>query len=1058
MNPVSCARANPSPRWWRLPVVLIAVILLASAASAQTNIYHIRGNTSAGSNNLWSIDPTTGVETLVYSNYPGGNAATLAQRPSDGMIFYAINAAGGSNGAVYSFNPATPGVAPVLLGTLGAAVGSGYRMAFLGNTLYFMPGGGGADNDRLYTVSQTTGLATAGPNITGTGNGGDMTFLGNTLYIINQNRQLYSASTAGGAATLVGTVTFPGGITPGTLGIAVDFAGRLLIQTQNPSNLYRVTLPSLAASLFGAVGGGTTSTGDLASAAVPPPNLSITKTDGVSTVYRGGSVTYTIVVTNNGTYSVTGTVTDTVPASVTGVTWTCVASAGSFCAAASGSGNTISTSATLEAGDTATYTVSGTISATAAGTLLNTANVAVPSWFTDSNTANNTASDSDAINLNANLGITKTDGLASVNPGAAVTYTIVVSNAGPDASNGSVVTDTVPASLTGVTWTCGSPTGGATCGAANGSGNSISTTANLPAASSVTYTVSGTLASSATGTLSNTASVLTPSSGVTDPTDLGRTGAGNNSATDTTTINLVSDVRLTKTHTGNFTVGVNGTYTLTASNAGTASTSGTITITDNLPTGLTVASLPTGTGWNCSTTVVGSSTATCTSVTVITAGATSPNPITLTVAVSAAAFAASPVTNVANISGGGEPASNNGNNSVSDVTIINGAPDLVIAKTHTGNFTRGTTGIYTITVSNSGTANTSGTITVTDTLPAGLTVASTPAGTGWNCSATVVGSGTATCTSVTVIAAGAASPNPISLTVSVAQNAASSLTNNVSVSGGNQNNTANDTASDVTTIVSRSDLSLTKVATSSGNGVGTNATFTITLTNSGPSDATNVAVRDQLPAGLTYISSTPSVGTYNSGTGIWTLPSVTNGLSPTLQIVARIDVLGSLLNTAQVTASDQPDPDSTPNNSNAAEDDQASANLSTSAPDVRLVKSVSPNGTAPPGTDLVYTIDFDNRGGSYASNFVITDPVPQYTDFKVGSITTNPGSTGLSVTIWYSYDGGTNFVSTLPGGGGGGAPAGYNRLVTHVRWQFTGNLSQIPPNNAGSVSFTVRIQ
>ncbi|MDT7806502.1 MAG: hypothetical protein QOJ70_315, partial [Acidobacteriota bacterium] len=97
----------------------LSLLVLAPSASAQTSIYQIRGNATAGSNNIWNINPATGVETLVYSGYPGGNAATLAQRPSDGMIFYVINAAAGSNGAVYRFNPATPSVAPVLLGNIG---------------------------------------------------------------------------------------------------------------------------------------------------------------------------------------------------------------------------------------------------------------------------------------------------------------------------------------------------------------------------------------------------------------------------------------------------------------------------------------------------------------------------------------------------------------------------------------------------------------------------------------------------------------------------------------------------------------------------------------------------------------------------------------------------------------------------------------------------------------------------------------------------------------------------------------------------------------------------
>src|SRR5580765_6276498 len=96
LNPARGVRANALSRW-RLLVIVFAVLLLGTAASAQTNVYTIRGN-AGGNNNIWSVNTTTGAETLVYANYPGGNAATLAQRPSDGMIFYAVN---GTNGAVY---------------------------------------------------------------------------------------------------------------------------------------------------------------------------------------------------------------------------------------------------------------------------------------------------------------------------------------------------------------------------------------------------------------------------------------------------------------------------------------------------------------------------------------------------------------------------------------------------------------------------------------------------------------------------------------------------------------------------------------------------------------------------------------------------------------------------------------------------------------------------------------------------------------------------------------------------------------------------------------------
>src|SRR5262249_54072726 len=127
----------------------------------------------------------------------------------------------------------------------------------------------------------------------------------------------------------------------------------------------------------------------------------------------------------------------------------------------------------------------------------------------------------------ADLSITKTDGSATAVPGNPVTYTIVASNAGPSTVTGATVTDALPATLTGATWTCVGA-GGGTCTAA-GSGN-IADTVNLPAGASVTYTLTATLSASATGTLSNTATIAPPA-GVTDP------NPGNNSATDTDTIN-----------------------------------------------------------------------------------------------------------------------------------------------------------------------------------------------------------------------------------------------------------------------------------------------------------------------------------------------------------------------------------------------------------------------------------------------------------------------------------------------------------------------------------------
>ncbi len=126
-------------------------------------------------------------------------------------------------------------------------------------------------------------------------------------------------------------------------------------------------------------------------------------------------------------------------------------------------------------------------------------------------------------------------------------------------------------------------------------------------------------------------------------------------------------------------------------------------------------------------------------------------------------------------------------------------------------------------------------------------------------------------------------------------------------------------------------------------------------------------------------------------------------------------------------------------------------------PNVALVKSVTPSGNQVPGADLSYTVNFTSNGGAAVSNLVIKDAIPNYTDFKLSSAAYSLGTTGLTAVISYSKDGGTTWTYT-PVSGGGGAPASYDRNVTHVRWSFAGSLSQTSPNNSGNVSFTTRIR
>jgi len=171
--------------------------------------------------------------------------------------------------------------------------------------------------------------------------------------------------------------------------------------------------------------------------------------------------------------------------------------------------------------------------------------------------------------------------------------------------------------------------------------------------------------------------------------------------------------------------------------------------------------------------------------------------------VTVAANATGPLTNTVTVSGGGD--GNPANNSANDPTTIVTRPDLSLLKSHVGGFFAGQVGAtYTLTVVNVGTAPTDGTtVTVTDTLPPGLT-ATALTGTGWTCVLA-----TRTCTRADVLAGGASYP-AITLTVNVADSATGSVTNTATVSGGGDVTPGNNGASDPASIGPAPDLTIAK--------------------------------------------------------------------------------------------------------------------------------------------------------------------------------------------------------------------------------------------------------
>lgn len=130
--------------------------------------------------------------------------------------------------------------------------------------------------------------------------------------------------------------------------------------------------------------------------------------------------------------------------------------------------------------------------------------------------------DCQAAAAQADVSAALTASVPAYTPGAPLTYTITIANAGPSAAS-TVVVDTFPAAYTAPTWTCAT-TGGGTC-TAGGSGN-IADVVNLPASAQVVYTVNGTVAPGTTGTLANSV-VAVVNAPVTDPNQT------NNTATST---------------------------------------------------------------------------------------------------------------------------------------------------------------------------------------------------------------------------------------------------------------------------------------------------------------------------------------------------------------------------------------------------------------------------------------------------------------------------------------------------------------------------------------------
>ncbi len=739
------------------------------------------------------------------------------------------------------------------------------------------------------------------------------------------------------------------------------------------------------------------------------PDLTLQKTHSGGNMLEGVNADFTITVQNVGSGPTTGaiTITDTVPAALvvqgapSGPNWNCAASAGQN-VSCTYTGGPLAAASTLV--DFITVTVQPATGSAAGSPYTNTAIVSTPG---DTNAGNNSDDDIVTVDASAAPDLTpqKTHSGGNMLEGVNADFIITIQNVGSGPTTGAItVTDTVPAALvvqgapSGPNWNCAASAGqNVSCTYTGGPLAAASTLVDV-----ITVTVQPAAGSAAGSPYTNTGTVSTP----------GDTNAGNDSDDDLVTVDASAAPDLTpqKTHSGgNFAVGVNGTFTITVQNIGSGPTTGAITITDTVPAELVVQSVS-GPNWDCTASVGQNVSCTYDTATFGQLAAATTLADAISVTVRPSTTSGSPFTNTATVSTPGD--TNAANDSDDDIVAVDGALalDLSIQKSHGANFVVGIDGVYTITVTNVSAAPTTGTITVTDTLPIGLgylTGTGDIGGTAWSCAA--VGQ-VVTCTNTAVLIPGAAAD--ITLTVSVGAGAVGTQINIVNVSTPGDSNPGNNDDVDATTVqlTAEPDLAISK--SHIGDFVLNNPapySYTLTVRNAGAADATGpIRVTDPVPAAyltLDSVSGTDwdcaaTAGNNVDCTYTGPLPLASGGSLPPITLSVFADVIaGTFDNIATVSA---------PNDNNPANDvgpDTTVVNSSTVFDPPFGLKIVDATGLPV----LQWGMAWLNPNNITAFNVQVTDSIPSNTTYLPGSLSCV--ANGLSTITTCSYNPGTSTVT-----------------------------------------------
>lgn len=547
--------------------------------------------------------------------------------------------------------------------------------------------------------------------------------------------------------------------------------------------------------------------------------------------------------------------------------------------------------------------------------------------------------------------------------GGIFTYTLRIDNNGPNGATGVTLTDTLP---TGSTFVDVATTAGS-CGEA--AGVVSCTLGNIPFNSNQTVTIRVRLPSA--GVWTNTA---TAGSATSDP----NTSNNVNSVQDTTATQAADLALVATPSVANVVAGQAYSYGLQAANNGPNAADGSQRITFTVPSGASITSAPSGTGWVCSASggyPLNSGTVSCTRTGTLASGA-SASPLT----VPAVSNVNGTVTAAFAIDGikpdnSAMPDGNTVNNTTSvDVTSTSGA-DVSISKTAASpNVAQGANVVYTLTPRLNGGVSLAGQpVTVTDTLGAGLTFVSA-VGTGWVCDATI------TCTRTEYT--GANFSNMPTITVTATANSAGTLGNTAGVSTALPDPVpGNNTASANVTASNDADMQLTKTA--SINPVVPNQAFNYTLTarNTGPLAVPNgqtITITDQVPVGVTLNSVVSAVGwTCDalpvSGPANWSCSRSTglnaNSNAPVVTVSAVLTGTGTATNNACVALGVGARVDS-----NGANNCVGVGVTSTATEaDLRVVSKTATPDPVVAGQNLTYVILVENVGPAAATNVVVAD-------------------------------------------------------------------------------------